>query len=165
MAIRFNLKGREPLGLVDPRDADGLRARITAFLQDLRDAETGEHAVEEVINMKTREDGPKASCLPDLVAIWRNYQSTPALRSSIIEASSHRSDRLRPGNHTDEGFVIAAGAHANVLPETEISISALGGAIADLVRAAKRNDSSKPSPSRAAKLARRKPVENPGQTC
>ena len=168
LAIRLNLEGREPHGLVPEGEAEAIRARLTEFLSDLRDETTGEKVVEEVIDFSVREPGPRSAELPDLVAVWSNHHAT-ALVSSMIGASSFTSNRLRPGNHTETGFVLSQGPLSGDLSARDIAITDLGALIAGLVRskpesvaptAEASRDDTRPAKSTTPELAA--PTKTPG---
>jgi predicted AlkP superfamily phosphohydrolase/phosphomutase len=66
-AIYLNLKGREEQGIVDPADAEQLKARITAAMEGLVDPERRQVAVRRVVTREQIYAGPYASEAPDLV--------------------------------------------------------------------------------------------------
>ena len=115
--VRINLKGREPLGIVEPgREFDALCDRIAAGLSSFRDEDTGEPFVEAVCRAdKVFPEGPYRDRLPDLIVQWRQ---TPAAQHRAVSApglgvirrsTPGRVPNGRSGNHRGEGFVIARG--------------------------------------------------------
>jgi predicted AlkP superfamily phosphohydrolase/phosphomutase len=115
--IRINLKGREPLGIVEPgREFDALCDRIAAGLATFRDADTGEPIVEAVCRAdQVFPDGPYRDRLPDLIVQWRPTPATSnvAVRSPTLgvirRTTPGRVPNGRSGNHRGEGFLIARG--------------------------------------------------------
>jgi predicted AlkP superfamily phosphohydrolase/phosphomutase len=115
--IRINLKGREPLGIVEPgREFDEMCDRITRGLMSFRDADTGEPIVEAVCRADTVfPDGPHHDRLPDLMVLWKQTSAIHhrAVRSpdfGVIERTTPgRVPNGRSGNHRDEAILIARG--------------------------------------------------------
>lgn len=109
--IRVNLRGREPLGTVEPgRDYEELLERLEGDLRLLVDPATGEPVVDHV-HLTADLYGPEPSpALPDLFVEWRP-------RTSFLEAVEHprarleqaRPEFLRDSDHSTEGLLIAAG--------------------------------------------------------
>jgi predicted AlkP superfamily phosphohydrolase/phosphomutase len=65
--IRINLKGREEFGTVEPGDYEAVRDRIIAQLRELRDPETGEQVVDEIVKREEVYSGPSLERAPDIV--------------------------------------------------------------------------------------------------
>ncbi len=66
--IYINLKGRDPLGAVNPgEEYETLRERLIRRLCRLRDPETGEHVIEKVYRKEEVYAGPHLDTAPDLV--------------------------------------------------------------------------------------------------
>ena len=115
--IRVNLKGREPLGIVEPgREFDALCDRIAEGLSLFCDVDTGEPIVEAVCRTDHAfPDGPYRDRLPDLIVQWRQTPAAAnvAVRSPVLgvirRATPGRVPNGRSGNHRGEGFVIARG--------------------------------------------------------
>lgn len=107
---RVNLRGREPQGIVEPCEYEGLLDRIEGDLGALRDPETGEPVVERVERTR-RIFGPTASdALPDLIAHWRPI---PRFLDRVIhptaELTQLEPEFFRDSDHTATGFIAAAG--------------------------------------------------------
>ncbi|MFW6162330.1 MAG: alkaline phosphatase family protein [Planctomycetota bacterium] len=58
-----NLQGRDEGGIVPPEEYEALRAEVMAAMRDIKDPETGEHALAFVLS---REDAP-------MVGLWGDY--------------------------------------------------------------------------------------------
>jgi predicted AlkP superfamily phosphohydrolase/phosphomutase len=66
--IYFNLKGREPQGIVAPgQEAEALRQEIVARLRQVRDPETGELVVGDIYRPEELYAGPHLGQAPDIV--------------------------------------------------------------------------------------------------
>jgi predicted AlkP superfamily phosphohydrolase/phosphomutase len=109
--IRVNLKGREPLGIVEPGEAyERLLDELTARLRELRDPANDRPVVADVLRADAVFPGGRRDHLPDLVVLWSS-SPTPieAVTSSAIGTVAAPSPDGRPGTHKGPGFVIAAG--------------------------------------------------------
>jgi len=71
--IYINLKGREPHGIVEPRQYDRLCSEIASKLLELKDPENGRRVVERVYRKTELYEGPFLGDAPDLVVHWRDY--------------------------------------------------------------------------------------------
>ena len=115
--VRINLRGREAEGVVEPgAEYDRICAEISEGLLEFTDADTGEPVVAEV--RRTDElfgSGKRLDALPDLIVRWSDSPcaatrsiSSPRL-GSIPWPTPGKNPNGRSGNHTAEGFVLAAG--------------------------------------------------------
>jgi predicted AlkP superfamily phosphohydrolase/phosphomutase len=69
-----NLRGREPLGIVEPgRDYEAVRQAIAEALSGLRDPETGRQVVKKVHRREEVFDGPYLEQAADLLVEWVDY--------------------------------------------------------------------------------------------
>lgn len=68
--IRINLAGREANGIVEAAQFDALCDQLTADLLALKNQESSEPAVREVIRVKDMYAGPFRDHLPDLLVTW-----------------------------------------------------------------------------------------------
>jgi predicted AlkP superfamily phosphohydrolase/phosphomutase len=107
--IRLSVKGRDKAGLLDPAEYDTVCDEMEAFLLSWRCARTGAPLIDHIV--RPRPDGTtKGEKLPDadLVVIWANTAVT-----DIIESESYGQigpvPFFRTGDHTTNGFVLAAG--------------------------------------------------------
>jgi predicted AlkP superfamily phosphohydrolase/phosphomutase len=72
--INLNLHGREPQGIVEPgRDAEDLKAELTARLLELADPETGEAIVDAVYRKEELYSGLHLDQAPDVLVVMRDY--------------------------------------------------------------------------------------------
>jgi predicted AlkP superfamily phosphohydrolase/phosphomutase len=66
--IYFNLKGREPQGIVEPgQGAEALRAEIVSRLRQVRDPESGELVVGDIYRPEDLYAGPYLAKAPDVI--------------------------------------------------------------------------------------------------
>jgi len=87
--IYINLKGREPLGTVNPgHEYEELRKQITAHLYGLKDPETGQLVIEKVYKREEIYTGPYMDTLPDIVFIPKSgymaFEEYEFAASSVI---------------------------------------------------------------------------------
>ncbi|RME81242.1 MAG: hypothetical protein D6775_14085 [Caldilineae bacterium] len=70
--INLNIKGRDPQGVVEPDEVEQVIAQITQGLLALRDPDTGEPMVAEVMRREEIYSGPHVEQAPDLLIRWRD---------------------------------------------------------------------------------------------
>jgi predicted AlkP superfamily phosphohydrolase/phosphomutase len=140
--IRFNLRGRERDGIVDPTEADALAEEITEGLASFSDAD-GTPAVAAVERVGERYAGAHADRLPDLVVHWSERPATQleAVRSPRFgEVRRQGAGSGRSGNHTpgDAWAIVAPGrnelrplARAPRLSDVAATVAAVSGAPRD----------------------------------
>jgi predicted AlkP superfamily phosphohydrolase/phosphomutase len=107
--VRFNVRGREPAGLVDAADVADLRERVTADLLALRSVDGDEPVVDAVVPIEEIVGPDPHPALPDLVV--RLSTSTMALRArhpraGVIDGGS---DGYRLTEHDGDGWIVLHG--------------------------------------------------------
>ena len=108
--IRINLKGREPNGKVDPKDYDDLCDKIAEEFLAIKDADTGEPLVREVVRVHEKYPGDNGGDLPDLLVKWVEGRQITAMESpNIGEIRLDHLPDVRTGAHKDYGFFLAVG--------------------------------------------------------
>jgi len=109
-AIRINLKGREPRGLVEEgREYDELCDELRREFLALVNPETGKQAVSEVLKMRDIYQGENIDELPDLVVRWTAEDPIRSLTSPRIGTVTGEIPDKRTGAHKLYGFCIGAG--------------------------------------------------------
>ncbi len=109
-AIRINLKGREPRGLIEQgAQFEQLCSELEADLLRLVNADTGEPVVERVVRVADLCDGERLEELPDLLVLWARSGPSDAVTSPRTGEVRRRKLLRRTGDHTTEGFLIARG--------------------------------------------------------
>lgn len=123
-AIRINLRGREPHGLVAPgAEYNRLCEELALEFQALVNPATGKKAVREVFKFRDRYPGPYADEFPDLIVQWEGSRPIDALSSPRIGTVSGGLPDKRSGAHQTYGFLAASGAgirHTNGLAPADI---------------------------------------------
>jgi len=109
-AIRINLKGREPHGLVEPGDEyDRLCDRIAQDLLELVNPDTGDRAVAGVIKVKDIYQGNHLDELQDLIVQWKGDVPINHLESEKLGRVSGILPDKRSGAHMVNGFMLLSG--------------------------------------------------------
>jgi predicted AlkP superfamily phosphohydrolase/phosphomutase len=109
--IRINLKGREPQGIVEPgTQYTELCQEIRAHLEELTNPADGARAVREIWIRDAVFPGDRQEHLPDLIVTWNTALPFAALASPRIGLVEGASPDPRPGTHSPDGFLLAAGA-------------------------------------------------------
>jgi len=117
--VCLNLRGREPLGRVEPHDYTVVRERVAAALRAWRDAD-GAPVVERVWRREDVYEGPATAQAPDLMlelALVNGYSASvlrspgpgPALRRLGPEAFGAGKGAGMNGAHRRDGLVAIAG--------------------------------------------------------
>ncbi|MGH7801124.1 MAG: alkaline phosphatase family protein [Thermodesulfobacteriota bacterium] len=109
-AIRINLKGREPHGLVEQgEEYNDLCDALIKELSALENPDTEKKAVSEVLRIDKIYHGEYIWDLPDLVVKWAGDAPIKVLYSPRIGTVSGDNPERRAGAHRPYGFLIASG--------------------------------------------------------
>ena len=107
--IRFNLRGREREGVVEPDETEALAERIATGLASFTDPD----GTPSIARVEAREDvvadGPCSQMLPDLVVRWSERPTTGLDRVvSPQHGEVRRAGRGsgRSGNHVDDAWAV-----------------------------------------------------------
>jgi predicted AlkP superfamily phosphohydrolase/phosphomutase len=72
--IYLNVKGREPLGIVNPgEEYENLRNEIMGKLGELRDPDSGEPILDKVYKKEDLYSGPYLEDAPDIIILWKDF--------------------------------------------------------------------------------------------
>jgi len=115
--IYINLKGREPMGIVNPGDEyEALRDEIIEKLKELRDPDSGEKIFDRVYKREELYDGPYLEDAPDLIVLWKDFayytrQSVADEEVSLFEPPGKFGNRMieHSACHRLNGILIAHG--------------------------------------------------------
>lgn len=109
-AIRINLRGREPDGLVAPGpEYDALCDELAETFGALVDPQTGRKAVAEILKVRDLVSGEHIDELPDLIVKWTREAPITALRAPRIGTVCGDLADKRSGAHRFHGFLLASG--------------------------------------------------------
>jgi predicted AlkP superfamily phosphohydrolase/phosphomutase len=111
--IEINLKGRQPLGVVEPgEEYETLRDQIIERLLEVRDPETGQQIVLSANRREEMYQGPYLERAPDVMfQLERSYEGGVSVSGSIVSRLPNSFLKMRSGNHTMEGIFIANGPY------------------------------------------------------
>ena len=118
--LRINLQGREPEGIVSREGYDQLCEELTAVLKELKDADTGEPVVDEVIRLDQHFGIEVRDVLPDLCVIWREERRIRRIRDPRFGTITLQNVERRTGHHRPRGWVAAVGPGIQASHSTRI---------------------------------------------
>ncbi|HEX2050963.1 MAG TPA: alkaline phosphatase family protein [Actinomycetota bacterium] len=101
--VSVNLKGREPGGIVEPRDYERVRDEVAAALEELRDPDTGDAPIRKIYRKEEVLSGRFLDVAPDLLLVPAPFYSLTHAKG-MIEAADWLS-----GDHRLEGVLVATG--------------------------------------------------------
>jgi predicted AlkP superfamily phosphohydrolase/phosphomutase len=101
--VSLNLKGREPQGIVDPKDYEKLRDELAEALAGFIDPKTGRSPIKKIYRKEEVLHGKYLDWGPDLLLVPAPLYSLTHARSAVEDA-----DWLS-GDHRLEGVVVATG--------------------------------------------------------
>lgn len=108
--LAINLKGRQPHGIVEPAEYDGLCARLTAELRHLRQPGTDAPLVTEVHRREEVFWGPHAHRAPDLLyRLAPGFESRGELHGAVFTEASPASLVRHNAWHDRAGILMAHG--------------------------------------------------------
>ena len=110
--IRFNVRGREPLGIVEESALDGLMEALTEALMAVRDPVTGRSPIGRVYRREALYAGPWVHLAPDLILEPRRDDPDPGQNGLIragYAAQPFADSGHLTGNHALRGILAAAG--------------------------------------------------------
>lgn len=119
--VSLNLKGREPGGIVDPKDYDKLRDELADQLAAFRDPDTGDAPIGKIYRKEEVLSGKFLDTAPDLLLVPAPFYSLTHARGMVEEA-----DWLS-GDHRLEGVIVATGPEVKPGPlQEEVKLIDLG---------------------------------------
>lgn len=106
-ALRINLVGRDPRGIVRPgREYEELRDFLAARLRELVNPATGQPALADVSVTDDAHPGPHRDVLPDLTGYWSPAAPIDALCSPGYGTVVGAHHDMRTGGHAPDGMVV-----------------------------------------------------------
>ena len=110
-AVRVNVAGREPNGMVRPgSELEGVLDRLERDLGELVNGETGTRLVRSIVRADSLFRGPARDALPDLLIEWSREAPIAVVTSPLIGTLRGRYDGIRTGDHRADGMFLAVGA-------------------------------------------------------
>ena len=118
-AIRINLEGREPNGIVSPgEEYRTLCEEISGELKALINCDTGRPAVSDVLNLSELYPNEPLGDFPDLIVIWANDIPITSLKSPRVGTISGKVPERRSGAHRNDCFLISNESMKPLAPST-----------------------------------------------
>jgi len=111
--ISVNLKGREPGGIVDPKDYEKVRDEVRAAVEAFKDPVTGKHPVGKTYLKEEILSGAFLETAPDILLVPAEGYSLTHAKGAVEEA-----DWLS-GDHRLEGVIVATGPEVTPGPLEE----------------------------------------------
>ena len=109
-AIRVNVIGREPAGLVAPgREYEALCAALEAEILTWVNVETGKSAVRRVLRPAQLFEGPEVGQMPDLLVEWQQESPIRSLASPTLGQVDGEFQGHRTGDHRRDGLLLRRG--------------------------------------------------------
>ena len=109
-AVRLNIIGREASGILQPGDeVERFIEELTRDLLDLRNLDTDEPLIREVIRVSDEVHGPHVDDMPDLLLLWNRSGYPDRVGSDKVGEVSLRHRGNRTGDHRPDHFFFAAG--------------------------------------------------------
>ena len=111
-AIRVNLKGREPLGRVQPgAQYEDLCRELAEALRELRDVESGLPLIDELVHVPSRLgiDPLSISRVPDLIVVWSRRKTINRVESARLGQLERAFRPSRLGDHVVDGLLVTLG--------------------------------------------------------
>ena len=109
-AVRVNLVGREPSGIVQPgQEYDDYCGHLRDRLLELENGDTGQAIVDKVVQIDKELDGEHIDYLPDLLVVWSRSAEISRVRSPAIGEVRGKFDGTRSGDHSPHGMFLACG--------------------------------------------------------
>jgi predicted AlkP superfamily phosphohydrolase/phosphomutase len=135
--IRFNVRGREPRGRIEPSDLPAVRAALVRHLLDVRDLDAGVPLVAEVLDTDDLYPGARRPALPDLLVLFHPEARGERVASPVIDQIEMPYRGNRTGDHLPGGLLAVrtartspstGGGHAVRTVDIAPTIAALLGA-------------------------------------
>ncbi len=101
--VSVNLAGRDPDGIVDPADFEGVRDHVIDALSSFTDPKTGRKPVKAIYKREEIFKGKHADTAPDILMEPAEGYSLTHARSAIEDAD------WVSGDHRPEGVIVAVG--------------------------------------------------------
>lgn len=124
-ALRLNIQGREPAGMLNSTDALALLDHIEPVLNSLYERDTLAPIFTSVVRPRALFRGPMESHLPDLLLEWNREYPIRTIVTPYGEVINSDGDNPRTGDHTAEGMLWTLGNRASMMQESPIEVSQL----------------------------------------
>jgi predicted AlkP superfamily phosphohydrolase/phosphomutase len=120
-AIRFNVRGRESYGIVEPgAQLVALRQQVIEELRRTINKESGKPLVDKIVHTAQEYHGARVKMLPDLLVIWSREAPIRRLMSPTLGPIEVPPSPTRTGDHTPQSlFMVRAvnGSSSGPIPD------------------------------------------------
>jgi predicted AlkP superfamily phosphohydrolase/phosphomutase len=106
-AIRINLRGREPLGRILPRDKDKVCEELSGAFRELVDPVTQAPIVRQIVRVDRELAGEHLDALPDLFIEWNRDTPFQAVTSPRLGTIGPALSWGRTGDHSPRAMLIS----------------------------------------------------------
>jgi hypothetical protein len=134
-AIRINLVGREPHGIVEEKDLDSFFGSLRQDLLEVKNLATGLPIVEDVVRTSDHCAGDYLDDIPDVFVLWRRDAAIERVGSPKIGEIVHPHQGNRTGDHVSDSIFFARGPGIVPGRTDGVSIMDFAPTIAALTRA------------------------------
>ena len=109
--IVLNLKGRQPEGIVEPgNDAECILDEIQEKLSNIRDPQSGEFIVEEIVRRENVYHGEYAEKMPDLIIKYKpEFSGGRGTGEKYLSNVPDANFEFQSGSHDENGIFMAYG--------------------------------------------------------
>jgi predicted AlkP superfamily phosphohydrolase/phosphomutase len=114
--IRLNLIGREAKGIVQPEQYEEVCRELRQMMMGLM-TEDGKRLVRECLITSHSYEDALTQPLPDLIAYYEDAAFDPRLRIKGMTFQPQAIGQKFTGQHALEGFLVAAGQQAGIVPD------------------------------------------------
>lgn len=118
-AIRLNIVGREPSGKLRPgKECETFCKQLEEQLMLIRDVDTGERLVKEIVHSKYVFTGKCQDALPDMFVVWNRKKPFSTVASPRIGRIEIELPRRRTGDHSHNAIfgIFGSSPRANAMP-------------------------------------------------
>ncbi len=132
--VRLNLKGREQYGVLEPgTEAEDVLARLTEQLAEIKNVDSGEPLVDEIVQTSEVYAGPEARQLPDLMLRWNRGQAIRRVYSPRFGTLDDMVFRPRSGDHLADGMFFATGPDFDTSARQDVDMTEFAATIGALL--------------------------------
>lgn len=121
-ALRLNIRGREPAGVVDPCGATALLDELVPVLCSLYERTSSAPVFTRAIRTRDLFLGSLVDQLPDLLLEWNRDHPIRTIVSPWGEISNNDGANPRTGDHTAEGMLWTMGARAGMMQQSPVEL-------------------------------------------
>ncbi len=108
-AVRLNIAGREPNGVLQPDDVPAYIEQLRTSLMALRNADTGAPVVSGVFATRDENAGDYIDHMPDVFVSWHRDQPIDRVTSDEVGVVEYVHRGNRTGDHNPESLLVASG--------------------------------------------------------